>query len=220
MNKHHQFWIRRWQQKDIPFHQQQVNSDLPKYWSQLALKPSSTVLVPLCGKSLDMVWLREKGHYVIGIELSTIAIEQFFETINEPFQTKQINGFSVFTNNQYEIWSGDIFQMNKKLFKPINAVYDRGSLIALPNTKRQQYVSHISYWLKDNGKILLKTAVYNQEEMQGPPYSVPEQEVLQLYQQFSNIQRVKSNPRPPADMQRYLERGCKTFIDETWIITK
>ena len=72
------FWLERWQNNQTGFHQDEINSYLTRYWSGLGLTQGSRVLVPLCGKSLDMLWLAEQGHSVVGIELSRLAIEAFF----------------------------------------------------------------------------------------------------------------------------------------------
>ncbi|WP_367608427.1 thiopurine S-methyltransferase [Legionella sp. W05-934-2] len=220
MNKHHHFWLDRWHNNDIPFHQQAVNPDLPQYWPQLDLKKGSRVLVPLCGKSLDMIWLQQQGHSIIGIELSTVAIEQFFSLIPSPYHIEQHGVFQVYKNEHYEIWAGDLFQLDKHHHLSVDAIYDRGSLIALPHKIRNLYVPQVLRWLNKEGKILLKTVTYKQEEMQGPPYSVPEQEVISLYHHCSKIQKIKSVDRQPENMQNYLARGCKALSDETWIITK
>ncbi len=72
------FWHQKWQLQQIGFHQQQVNPFLVKYWPSLAIAETSGVFVPLCGKSLDMCYLAELRHGVLGCELNPLAVEQFF----------------------------------------------------------------------------------------------------------------------------------------------
>lgn len=72
------FWQKRWADNQIGFHQAQVNPYLQKYWPRLQLAPASRVLVPLCGKSLDLAWLAGQGYRVLGVELSRQAVEGFF----------------------------------------------------------------------------------------------------------------------------------------------
>ena len=81
-----EFWIDRWQSGRIGFHQDAVHPELRDRWSELGLSPGATVLAPLCGKSLDMRWLAERGHRVVGIELSELAVRAFFEEGREAFQ--------------------------------------------------------------------------------------------------------------------------------------
>ena len=73
------FWHARWEANQIGFHRDEINVYLERYWPALGLDPGSRVLAPLCGKSLDLLWLREQGHMVTGIELSRIAVQAFFE---------------------------------------------------------------------------------------------------------------------------------------------
>lgn len=49
------FWLERWERKEIGFHQDEVNAHLRKYWQELHLVTDSKVFVPLCGKSSDML---------------------------------------------------------------------------------------------------------------------------------------------------------------------
>ncbi len=72
------FWHKRWADNQIGFHQGQVNSYLQTHWPALGLETGSRVLVPLCGKSLDLVWLAGQGYRVLGVELSRRAVEDFF----------------------------------------------------------------------------------------------------------------------------------------------
>src|SRR5665647_3863458 len=71
------FWLERWEQEQTGFHQNEINPYLRQHWQHLA--GNGPVFVPLCGKSLDMLWLRKQGLDVVGVELSPIAVEAFFE---------------------------------------------------------------------------------------------------------------------------------------------
>lgn len=219
-NKQQKFWLERWQQHDIPFHQQQVNPDLPNYWHKLNLSSGARVLIPLCGKSLDMVWLQQQGHDIIGIELSSLAVEAFFQESGLDYEIKQHEDWQIYQNDHYQIWVADIFTLPPNWIVPVDAIYDRGALIALPKAIRYRYIAQVQPWLNNNGQILLKTVTYNQSEMDGPPYSVPPEELSELYSDFSHIENIKSLPRKQEDMQRYSDRGCRALRDETWLITK
>ena len=72
------FWLQRWSAGQIGFHQSEVNQDLQQYWSSLRVAPGARVLVPLCGKSQDMSWLRGQGYHVVGAELSEAAVGSYF----------------------------------------------------------------------------------------------------------------------------------------------
>ena len=72
-----EFWRQRWREGRIGFHRTEVMPLLERHWPTLGLAGDSRVLVPLCGKSLDMAWLAAKGHSVLGVDVSELAIEQF-----------------------------------------------------------------------------------------------------------------------------------------------
>ena len=74
-----EFWLERWREGRTHFHQTRITPLLQKYWPTLAVPKGGRVLVPLAGKSLDMVWLAAQGHAVLGVELSQLAVDQFFE---------------------------------------------------------------------------------------------------------------------------------------------
>lgn len=71
------FWHERWARNEIGFHLGEVNPYLLRHWPSLALPNGARVLVPLCGKSLDMAWLVEQGFTVVGVELSEKAVRAF-----------------------------------------------------------------------------------------------------------------------------------------------
>src|SRR4051812_27067256 len=90
----HTYWLKKWEQSDVLFHKDKVNPNLLKFHEHL---PNGAVFVPLCGKSLDMDWLEKQGRKVIGVEISPIACQSFFEENNRPYEVTEVNGFKVFS---------------------------------------------------------------------------------------------------------------------------
>ena len=87
-----ELWQQSWRDRDIAFHQHVVNPHLVKFWQNLRLTAADRVFVPLCGKSLDLLWLAEQGHPVIGVELSPLAVRAFFrENKLHPTRTTTLN---------------------------------------------------------------------------------------------------------------------------------
>lgn len=181
------FWHERWQQNQIGFHQDEINPYLQTYWPQLKLAAGSTVLVPLCGKSIDMLWLRAQGYLVLGIELSPIAVKDFFaEHGLEPTITQQ-GAFECWEIEGLKILLGDFFQLTAAELASCQAIYDRAALIALPPDMRLQYVAHLQH-IAPSQQILLITLEYDQTITNGPPFSVPPVEVQQYYADHYQIQ--------------------------------
>ena len=174
-----EFWHKRWSSNQIGFHLPEVNPYLQRFWPQLGLARGSRVLVPLCGKSLDLLWLADQGYAVLGVELSEKAVTDFFlEHELEP-RVSEEGGFKVFRAGDIEIRCGDFFALTSGDVADCAALYDRAALIALPVPMRERYAAHLQRILP-SGVGLLITLDYNQDEMPGPPFSVGDDEVRRL----------------------------------------
>ncbi|WP_039786970.1 thiopurine S-methyltransferase [Herbaspirillum huttiense] len=205
-----EFWLERWRDGRTHFHQSRVTPLLQKYWPALALPQGSQVLVPLAGKSLDMLWLAEQGHRVLGVELSELAVEQFFDENRLQPQIRESAYGRHYTAGDVEIICGDIFKLDAALLSACVGVYDRAALIALPPDMRARYVEEIYGRLPAQARSLLITLEYDQEKMEGPPFSVAEEEVLRLYAPHSDA--VAIDRRDILEKEpKFLERGLRAL---------
>lgn len=182
-----EFWQERWQDKRIGFNQSEVNPLLIKYFSALKLSTGSRIFVPLCGKSIDTVWLAEQGYDVVGVELVESAVQEFFTEQNIAFKiTKQANNPAIkcykgkLADRTVELWAADIFALTAADIGPIDAVYDRAALIAMPPDMRPQYSEQVRQ-LIDNTSQLLLTLNYDQDAWAGPPFSISNEQIQQYY---------------------------------------
>ena len=137
------FWHDRWENQDIGFHQADIHALLPAYWPRLELASDAPVFVPLCGKSLDMVWLAQQGHRVIGAELSQRAIDDFFAERGLAPTTRASGSFTVKSAGPYELWCGDFFDLPREAVAGVAGVYDRAALIALPPCAAAAVCRHV-----------------------------------------------------------------------------
>jgi thiopurine S-methyltransferase len=171
------FWQQRWREGRIGFHQPQVTPLLEQYWDAIGIPDGARVLVPLAGKSLDLLWLAGRGHRVLGVELSPIAVRQFFaEHDLEPRTHASASGLHHVAGD-IEIILGDVFALEPALVAGCTGLYDRAALIALPPTLRERYARDVYGRLPAGCRGLLVTLEYPQHEKQGPPFSVPGKEV-------------------------------------------
>lgn len=175
------FWHERWERGEIGFHKSRVNPLLQQWWPALELEATAPVLVPLCGKSLDMLWLREQGYPVIGVELSRLALADFISAHALPCQWQSRDGFEVARCDGLDLYCGDFFALQMAHLEQVSVVYDRAALIALPPALRARYVAHLRKHLPVGWKMLLITLEYPQEDRPGPPFSVPDAEVRSLF---------------------------------------
>lgn len=212
------FWLERWERKEIGFHQDEVNPYLRQYWQELHLARDSTVFVPLCGKSRDMRWLREQGHKVIGVELSTIAVQAFFKENGLTPQYAASGKFERYEANGIRILRGDFFDLSRDDLAKVSASYDRASLIALPPEMRERYVSHLVGILPPATQILLITVDYLQTEMPGPPFAVSLDEVEAFYRDHAEV-RLLAQHDVLAQSPRLQERGLSRLQENIFLLT-
>jgi len=212
------FWIERWKQKQIGFHQDEINAHLQDFWPGLGIPEGDRVFVPLCGKSSDMLWLRAQGYEVLGIELSSIAVKEFF-TENELEPTITQNGdFQRWEADGLVLLCGDFFKLTTDDLANCSGVFDRASLIALPPEMRPDYARKMITIMPIDIRMLLVTMEYLQEEMQGPPFSVYEEEVRQLYKQNYDVS-VLFEKDILTENPRFGERGISQLVEKVYQLT-
>jgi thiopurine S-methyltransferase len=175
---HQDFWHERWRTGQTGFHQQTVHPFLERWWPGLGVRPGARVYVPLCGKSLDMAWLADRGHPVVGSELSRIAIDDFFAGQSlQPTATAR-GDFTCHAAGSYRIVEGDALALTPDVTGPLEALYDRAALVALPPGMRGSYFESLARLLPRGAHGLLVSFDYPQEMKGGPPFSVEAQEIL------------------------------------------
>ncbi|MCO4762856.1 MAG: thiopurine S-methyltransferase [Myxococcales bacterium] len=178
------FWHERWSSQRIGFHLPVVNPNLKAWWPTLNVPQGSRVLVPLCGKTSDMVWLHEQGCEVVGVELSEVACRSFFEDNDLPYRTENEGDYTRWIGEGsakgLTVVQGDFFQAPLALIGPVSALYDRASLIALPPEMRVHHCAQLARLLPPGAPGLMITIAYPRGEKQGPPFSVPTAEVQAL----------------------------------------
>jgi thiopurine S-methyltransferase len=167
-------WISRWSEGRTGFHQADINPKLVAEWPGLVPDAACTVLVPLCGKSSDMCWLLERGHRVIGVEFSAMACRSFFDENELEYGQRTVHGFTIFEakNSKVQLWCGDFFKLRPAMLGPIEAVYDRAAIVALPQNLWSAYAVQLDMLLSGGAVGLMLTFHYPQAEHLGPPFSV------------------------------------------------
>ncbi|ALF59536.1 thiopurine S-methyltransferase [Psychrobacter urativorans] len=195
-----EFWQARWQEKRIGFNQPDVNPLLIKYFKALNLPIGSRVFVPLCGKSIDMVWLATQGYDVVGVELVETAVQEFFTeqaipyTVIEDANKPNIKCYTgEIADRSIALWVADIFALSADDMGHIDAVYDRAALIAMPPEMRPKYSEQVRK-LSNNASQLLLTLNYDQNEWAGPPFSISSEQVQQYYSSQYQITELEGEP--------------------------
>lgn len=210
---HEDFWQERWARNEIGFHLREVNPYLQRHWPDLGLVAGAQVLVPLCGKSLDMAWLAGQGYRVLGVELAESAVIAFFAEQELTPEVDQYGAFRRYRAGAVELLCGDFFALQAADVADCAGLYDRAALIALPEGMRERYAAHLAAILPSGCAGLLVTLDYPQAEMSGPPFAVGEALVAQLLTQQQWACELLEQADVLGQNWRFLQRGL-TRLDE------
>ncbi|VVN34927.1 Thiopurine S-methyltransferase [Pseudomonas fluorescens] len=213
-----EFWHKRWQSNQIGFHLPEVNPYLQRFWPQLTLEEGARVLVPLCGKSLDLLWLAHQGHEVLGIELSEKAVEDFFSEHHFDPNVSEQGPFKVYRAGSIELWCGDFFELTAGDVADCTALYDRAALIALPPAMRQQYAAHLNRIMPRESLGLLITLDYDQSQLDGPPFAVLDDEVQGLFAGFWSL-KILEDQDVLSESSKFVENGVTRLEERVYRIS-
>lgn len=207
-----EFWHDCWERGRIGFHQPDYNPRLIEFMPRLGLPTGAHVFVPLCGKSLDMLWLLGEGYAVTGIELNRIAVEDFFAENGLDCETREFDGGTAYRHGKLEILCADLFEAGLDLLPTVDAVYDRAALVALPTAMRRDYAGLMLGRIPLNTAILLLTLEYPQREREGPPFSVAPEEIESLYGLSCTIEPLSSEDCLEQHA-RWKEKGLTRLVE-------
>ncbi|MEJ6562095.1 MAG: thiopurine S-methyltransferase [Euryarchaeota archaeon] len=207
-------WHERWSANQIGFHRAVPHDLLTKHWAAIGSAPDAHVLVPLCGKSLDMHWLVEQGHSVTGVELVREAAQAFFQEMNVTPLVESNGPINRYAFSKNVILQGDLFTVAPSMAS-CDAWYDRAALVALPSSMRPEYVDQIHSLCTPGAVGLMITFAYPQEQMQGPPFSLPDDEVLSLFESRFDVELLDK-----IDLEDEKQRGLSTLTSSVYKLTR
>ncbi|MDX9664542.1 thiopurine S-methyltransferase [Pseudomonas sp. P5_152] len=213
-----EFWHKKWASNQIGFHLPQVNPYLQRHWPELAIPARARVLVPLCGKSLDLLWLAGQGHQVLGIELSQTAVEDFFSEQQLAPEVSDAGAFKVYRAGAIELWCGDFFALTARDVADCAALYDRAALIALPPPMRERYGAHLQQILPAELRGLLITLDYDQAQLPGPPFAVEDDEVQRSWGCFWRLHMLQEQD-VLGESWKFLQAGVTRLVERVYRIS-
>ena len=223
-----QFWLDKWHKQETGFHLASVHPLLQKFYAEV-FEPQLGVFVPLCGKTSDLAFFAEKGSYtdnvkVVGCELAENAVKAFFaeqkqsddrKSDDKQLKVSELESFKSYQLDNIEILVGDYFDLQPKQLEACTRIYDRAALIALPESMRKVYVEHMRNLLP-HAKMLLISLEYPQHEMNGPPFSVSQDAVNQLFS-FAKIKQVYTNNILSKE-PKFESRGLSALYESAYVI--
>lgn len=207
-------WLERWEEGRIGWHEPEGNTNLKEHWPDL---PEGTrVLVPLCGKSLDLLWLANRGLDVVGVELSPIAVESFFDEHDLEYDVDAGDRLVHYRSQSapITIFCGDYFDFESQTF---DALYDRGALIAMSADERPGYVEHTKKLLRQNAYRLVITLEYDQSVANGPPFAVMADEIESYWGDLRLLSRRNDIENCPP---KFKAAGLSEIVEAAWSSTR
>lgn len=205
------FWHTKWHSMDIGFHQADGNPLLAAHFNALKLPANGRLFLPLCGKTRDIAWLLQQGYAVVGAELSEVAVQQLFAELGLQPSRADFGNCVLYRAANIDIFVGDIFVLTHLMIGKVDAIYDRAALVALPASLRKLYTSHLID-LAPRAPQLLICFEYDQSQMPGPPFDVPEAEVKAHYQQYYGLTRLAAVP-----VEGGLKGNCEA-LEVVWLL--
>jgi thiopurine S-methyltransferase len=213
------YWESRWNKDKTGFHMPDGYPGLRECWPALEIQPNPRVLVPLCGKSVDLIFLEAEGAEVVGVEISEKAILSFFNEHDKHFETSKFAEFTIYKSGKIEFWQGD-FMKYPQQDTGFDLIYDKAALVALPPGKRKTYADKLLTLTGARTSILLHHFIYPQDEMVGPPFSVERQEIDDYFSDQFTITQLKVNQIPSKQFLPFRRRGLKSPLSEHLLFLK
>lgn len=207
------YWQSRWLKENIGWHMDEVYPLLAEFWPRLGLKEGARVLVPLCGKSLDLLWLANQNLHITGVEVSERAVLQFFREHGIEAKKSYKASFKIFRSENIEIWTGDFLKMKPSYLPDIDAIYDKAALIALPGNQREPYAGTLKELCNPHTQIMLNTFEYEQNEMNGPPFAVFKEELEELFGSLFTIDLLHEESIFNK-LVKFRQRGLSSYLIE------
>jgi thiopurine S-methyltransferase len=204
-------WLDRWANGRTGWHEEGGNAGLKSHWPVDI--GGNRVLVPLCGKSSDLLWLARRGHDVVGVELAEKAIREFFTDHDLDYQFESGRHFDRYRAKELPItlYRGDYFSFDAE---PFDALYDRGALVALSAHLRPKYVARTKRLLRPHAVRLIITLEYDQDVVQGPPFSVLPSEVAAYW---DDLLRVDDSDDFETCPPKFRAAGLKEIREVVWL---
>jgi thiopurine S-methyltransferase len=205
------FWLQKWQDKEIAFHQVAGNPLLVKNFNALLLAPGSRVFLPLCGKTGDIAWLLANGYRVVGAELSEIAVTELFQELGIAPKISAAGKLKHYAADKIDIFVGDIFDLAATELGTIDAIYDRAALVALPAAMRPAYTRHLMN-ISHRVQQLVICFDYEQASLAGPPFAINANEMQQHYAGAYQLRCIDK-----AEVVGGLKRKCPAE-EQVWLL--
>nr|XP_006818717.1 PREDICTED: thiopurine S-methyltransferase-like [Saccoglossus kowalevskii] len=236
-------WNERWEEGKTSFHLPHVHKLLAEHSKTLINgRKGIKILFPLCGKTMDMKWLADQGHTVIGVEISNIAIQQFFVENNIEYTINHVDGLvkgevyqqrltynkgrslynvlneTVTIPTKHEHFQNIKFDQKRiyDIIGQVDAIWDRAAFSAIMPSEREKYRDVIISTMNAYTRYCLIGVDFDPSVKPGPPYHAPEVAVEQTFGAHLTIEKIGEM----ADLrEKWVKMGHKYFTDILFLLS-
>lgn len=215
-------WNKRWDKDQTQFHMPKVHPVLQKHIQRLTDgKPHLRIFVPLSGKSLDLKWLLDQGHEVVGCDCSERGCQEVFDRDGIPFSseyrhTVKSNLYKATDGRKLTMYAGDFYDLHRKELGEFDCVWDRGSFVAVPVTRRKEYSDILVSTMTNETKYMLDCFLVDNEIFGGPPFDCCENDVRKYFGKQCVVEKFEERD---AFTKWQASWGLKTFVEEVYMLT-
>jgi thiopurine S-methyltransferase len=211
-------WASYWAVGRTGFHRSEVHAGLTRYHELLLPTQQGRVLVPLCGKSLDLPWLASRCDEVVGSEWVEQAIETFFSEQGLQASRRDLGEHCQHQNGNLSLIDGDFLTLRVDEIGRFEACWDRAAMVALPRDTRRRYVPQLVSLMNPGGRILLVTYDTEKAADVGPPYCIRPGEVAECYAPFGEVELLESIEHTPESNPKVREKGLPWMREDVFLI--
>lgn len=221
MNK--DFWEKKWGQNQLGFHLPQgfpLLDQITQNWNPA----EGGVILPLCGKSYDLIKLAQRGFHVSGIEIVEEARAQFEQENSQVLKkVSDVNS----NPHQYKLKDGpgqitwfhqDIFEMNFQTLSKAAYWFDRAAVVALSFEQRRKYFKIIENVFQGPHPVgiglqegIMINLEYEHHEIIGPPFCVALKEIKEALPDLEVIE-LRSDVRQVPHDHKLFKNGITETI--------
>ena len=213
------YWIARWSEGRTGFHRASPQAWLVEHVQRLAPRGDERVLVPLCGKSVDLVFLERRGHSVVGVDVAAQAFQEFLAEQRRSATVRTEPPFTIHATGAIELWCGDFFALDPARHGTFPAIFDRAALVAFPDARRAEYARKLVELLAPGGRLLLVAMEYEQSKWAGPPFSVTRDEIARRYGASCRVEPLAERSLLEEEPV-WRERGVDRLVETLTLLQK
>ncbi|XP_037795468.1 thiopurine S-methyltransferase-like [Penaeus monodon] len=215
-------WNERWEKGRTGWHKAEVNFALKNHGKTLLPTPGRRVLLPLCGKSVDLKWCYDEGHHVVGIEGVEKPVVDFFIEHNIPYSVDQLSWAKLYKSgdSRLQLYCCDLFSIDVEAIGKFDSVFDRGSLVAIYEDDRERYAELMKSILSSDFRYLVNLTQYTPtENFNGPPRNVPTALVQKLFGDKISIEVLETLDRTEEDPKVKGTWGLDSMFEVVALLT-